>query len=681
MDTDCKISNDYDVIYAMGDIHGDFNLLLNLLHFNAQVIDNEGKWKDNGQKVCVVLVGDTLDRQRPGVVSKGELEGEELLIHLFLNELAQQAKDHDSKIIKCLGNHEEMNIDPQSKNYSNYITQKGMALRKDFPIKRGSFFSKQIFTDNTYPFVIIDKYFFVHGGVGPITKDNKHLLKKAQAVMKKYYRTTEELTAEEMQVKELVTKMLWNRDFTQSDSCFKDSKKLQTIISDMGGNITKILNGHTVTVNNKAKRGHFFENCKTDGDSSSTKVCTEKTKGSDQTETEHPGIHYSCDKKIVRLDNGASRAFGDKRWEGRRPQLFKIDKRASPHKYSVIVHTNYLQGKDESFDTPISKVFDKAAIKKGIEEYLENIKHSKLSGGNYSPRKTRSRTKRSKKRSVGQCAKCHKRFTANLPRHPGTDICTPCFNIVGRKYPKQKRLNGDGYYYTYSEFIVHYGYKKGMEKWKEAGKAIHSNKPLANTCERSIQSCANVIKLNAKYESLVEELLEQEQNIMNAAEDLYNNLYTKKDRKRFMKYMFQLKEIDKQKKKVHAKAYGKHAGWNKCFASLKDKRMCDFPDLEGTTHVLHSTKKPNTKNPYLQRQREKPKRAKYSTPQRGRKLGRNSGRKAIFKSNKELGESYVKRQKEIKQDKKSRLSQYIQEQQRLNKILREAHLKKMKRLS
>lgn len=358
--------SDFETIYAIGDIHGDLNLLLTLLYFCAQVIDENGAWKTEKKKCCVVLVGDTIDRYRPGVFSAGELDGEELLIHLLLNSLDEEAQEHDSRVLKCLGNHEEMNLQG---NYS-YATTKGKQLRSVFPIKRGSLFSRLIYTDSgTFPFVQLNKkYFFVHGGIAPITEDTVSWLPDACKSMKKMFRNKTKLSKQEKACYELASKMLWDRTYTVKDSCATSgeltqlSKKLQYLQAEM------MLSGHTVTVYNGAKKeASFFESCNNEGQIEKCETLTEK-------EQVNPGIHMSCDQKVVRLDNGASRAFGLPDMDGRKPQIFCVDSRG---KYSVLKYSQYNIGKGT-----VDKIFCKEALRKKMFDYFEKeTKIKKIKGG------------------------------------------------------------------------------------------------------------------------------------------------------------------------------------------------------------------------------------------------------------------------------------------------------------
>ncbi len=99
-------------IFVIGDIHGKYNALVNLL-MNNKIIDTELKWIfGEGQ---LVLLGDVFDRG--GFVT-------EML--WFLYELEIQARNSGGNVHLLLGNHEIMALtgDHRYVNYKyNYFTQ------------------------------------------------------------------------------------------------------------------------------------------------------------------------------------------------------------------------------------------------------------------------------------------------------------------------------------------------------------------------------------------------------------------------------------------------------------------------------------------------------------------------------------------------------------------------------
>ena len=92
-------------IIAIGDIHGDYYIFIELLKL-AQVIDDDLNWI--GGNTYVIQLGDTLDGIRPGVIiekdylnSSGEIEINELII-----KLDKQAIKFGGRMLCILGNHE-----------------------------------------------------------------------------------------------------------------------------------------------------------------------------------------------------------------------------------------------------------------------------------------------------------------------------------------------------------------------------------------------------------------------------------------------------------------------------------------------------------------------------------------------------------------------------------------------
>jgi hypothetical protein len=92
-------------IIAIGDIHGDYYIFIELLKL-AKVIDNNLNWI--GGDTYVIQLGDTLDGKRPNVnidkeflITPGEIEITKLIINLD-----KKAKHNGGRLISILGNHE-----------------------------------------------------------------------------------------------------------------------------------------------------------------------------------------------------------------------------------------------------------------------------------------------------------------------------------------------------------------------------------------------------------------------------------------------------------------------------------------------------------------------------------------------------------------------------------------------
>jgi hypothetical protein len=102
-------------ILVLGDIHGDFNMLIHLLK-KGKVINNKLKWI--GGYTVVVQVGDQIDSCRPnnmGDCLKPDYihndKGDDIKVLMFMTELHKQAELVGGAIYSLVGNHELMNVD------------------------------------------------------------------------------------------------------------------------------------------------------------------------------------------------------------------------------------------------------------------------------------------------------------------------------------------------------------------------------------------------------------------------------------------------------------------------------------------------------------------------------------------------------------------------------------------
>jgi len=178
-------------IIAIGDLHGDFNLLINALRL-AKVIDNDNNW--TGGETVVVQVGDQLDGCRADIrknenCDDPDLENlslyadkldiaEDVKIMEFLNDLNKQAIKAGGAIISLLGNHELMNVNGQMnyvsyndiQKFKNYKDPNNENLKFDTPkdarihaFKPGNEYAK-LMACSRLPAVIIGSFVFVHAG-------------------------------------------------------------------------------------------------------------------------------------------------------------------------------------------------------------------------------------------------------------------------------------------------------------------------------------------------------------------------------------------------------------------------------------------------------------------------------------------------------------------------------------
>jgi hypothetical protein len=183
-------------LIAIGDIHGDMQLMLDCLMIalviqevpspssdTVQLVYKDGKpryYKWTGDKTVVVQVGDQVDRCRPYTNESGLLadcehfettyqdEASDEKILIFMSDLDRLARTKGGAVYSLLGNHELINIQGKM-NYVSFLGLKEYSKDDVNPkdrieyFKRGSDISK--FIACTRPtLMIIGSYMFVHGG-------------------------------------------------------------------------------------------------------------------------------------------------------------------------------------------------------------------------------------------------------------------------------------------------------------------------------------------------------------------------------------------------------------------------------------------------------------------------------------------------------------------------------------
>ena len=105
-------------LLVMGDIHGDYNLLITMLRIGKLIdIDSSGNILWQGGSTYVVQVGDQIDRCRPisnmlctNPKTTYQDEASDIKIMTLCNELHKQAIKTGGAFISLLGNHEIMNM-------------------------------------------------------------------------------------------------------------------------------------------------------------------------------------------------------------------------------------------------------------------------------------------------------------------------------------------------------------------------------------------------------------------------------------------------------------------------------------------------------------------------------------------------------------------------------------------
>jgi hypothetical protein len=177
-----------DRIVAIGDIHGDFELLKSTLKL-AKVIDDNNEWI--GGKTIIVQVGDQIDRCRDCNINDPLDKNDDWNILKYMTMLNKKAESEGGAVYSLLGNHEIMNssgdfryvskkgltdfnINDDDKKYLNYEPNlnipNGEKLR-EWAFSRGKPIGNFLACTRKVC-LIIGSNIFVHGGIIPdISKD------------------------------------------------------------------------------------------------------------------------------------------------------------------------------------------------------------------------------------------------------------------------------------------------------------------------------------------------------------------------------------------------------------------------------------------------------------------------------------------------------------------------------
>lgn len=154
-------------IYAIGDLHGDYRILIKiLLKYNLIIETKEYKYKDytfnyklNDKLTSYALIqtGDQLDGNRHLDYSKNNFIDEDDKIIYFFDNLKEQGKKlKDVYIISIIGNHEFLNL----KKVYKYVSPNNLNNRNQF-IEN----NKQNILCNRYYCIVINGFVFSHCGI------------------------------------------------------------------------------------------------------------------------------------------------------------------------------------------------------------------------------------------------------------------------------------------------------------------------------------------------------------------------------------------------------------------------------------------------------------------------------------------------------------------------------------
>ena len=148
-------------IVAVGDLHGDMEKTLETLKMSG-VIDDNNHW----------ALGDNIFVQTGDILDRGP---DDEYIHLFMKELAKQAKKNGGQVVALLGNHEIFNFIGDLKSVHKTLLQ-GREERMSIFNTLGEYI-------RSLPTVaLVGDTIFCHGG---LSKEYVDILKKYQKLSKK----------------------------------------------------------------------------------------------------------------------------------------------------------------------------------------------------------------------------------------------------------------------------------------------------------------------------------------------------------------------------------------------------------------------------------------------------------------------------------------------------------------
>ncbi len=314
-------------LLLFGDIHGDYNLFINMLKIAnvAKINGDEITW--TGKNTYVVQIGDQIDRCRPignmtcqNPVTTFQDEASDIKIMELANNLHKQASKEGGAFISLLGNHELMN----SSGLMSYVSHKGLQefdnyIDKNNPsvkFKNGHDARVYAFSPgNEYgkmmgctrlPAIIIGSHLMVHAGIVD------GLLEELQI------RGNSDLESINVAVRMWLLGMLKKKFIKKIINSSKTSMFWTRILGNIPPN---------VSLTNPVCKDHIGKTLQT------LKIGSMIIGHTPQSFTYSDDINQTCSGKIWRVDNGSSSAFHrfDKELmstgkinPNRRPQILEI---------------------------------------------------------------------------------------------------------------------------------------------------------------------------------------------------------------------------------------------------------------------------------------------------------------------------------------------------------------------
>lgn len=310
-------------VVALGDIHGDFEALINILYDSA-VIDKNGNWI--ARDTFLVQTGDLFDKYRnmPLLenvilkdgslydVSKNSVSykpefgnpDDELVILGYLTDLHQQAIYGDfgnSRVILCLGNHEYLNTKIRgSEQYMNQYMNTSIEQFYGGPeLKMRDKILKPSKGDLAVRFacifkvcVVIGNFIFLHGGINNFNFSKIRKIEDIDHINNSLYDYFLLGKPFPEEISDSHYGLLWNREFSQEDSIQMAScNKYYSLVNRIGERDLNMVIGHTPQLENVNSFVSRY-----DPDVAQRYPYTTR-------------INSACGDRIYRIDTMMSRAF------------------------------------------------------------------------------------------------------------------------------------------------------------------------------------------------------------------------------------------------------------------------------------------------------------------------------------------------------------------------------------
>ncbi|BAX80512.1 metallophosphoesterase [Labilibaculum antarcticum] len=219
-------------LLAIGDVHGEYDVLVELLQ-NSGVIDENLDWKwGDGH---LVFIGDIFDR------------GDKVTESLYLiKKLQRQANENKGKLHLLLGNHEVMVL----MNDSRYIAPKYKNMCQRLMMNYPRFFAENTelgkWLRSLNSVVKINDMLFVHGGLSPDLVDRGLSIEQINDDIRKSLNKDNEMTHEElMKAVYFPENPLWYRGYLMKSRSYSiiNTEELNKVLSYY--NTNRIFFGHT----------------------------------------------------------------------------------------------------------------------------------------------------------------------------------------------------------------------------------------------------------------------------------------------------------------------------------------------------------------------------------------------------------------------------------------------------